>query len=182
MAEYRRDHEDVTSFTLDPEGERELLRVQKECTFIWTNKEGSPVGVIMSYLETDDGHIWLTGSEQRKRFAAIRRDPRTCIVVTSAGTDLGTGKTVTYMGRTITHAKEDRKIKDWFYPTFARKLRGAGGELAVSQFVRLLDSPRRVVIEFIPENKIAFDGEKHRAADPPLELEAELARESSARG
>jgi hypothetical protein len=46
----------------------------------------------------------------------------------------------------------------------------------VRQFVRLLDSPRRVVVEFIPEQKIAFDGAKHRAADPPLELEDELSR------
>jgi len=180
MAEYRQDHEDVTSFTLDEAGERELRRLQKECTFIWSNKEGQPVGMIMSYLADNDGHIWLTGSEQRKRFAAIRRDPNTCVVITSAGTPLGAGKTVTYIGRTVTHDKGDRRIKDWFYPTFARKLRGAGNELAVSQFVRLLDSPRRVVIEFIPERKIAFDGEKHRAADPPLDLEPELARGATA--
>jgi len=174
MAEFRKDHEDVSGFVLDPDREAELRRKQKECTFIWTNRAGEPVGVIMSYLETPDGHIWLTGSEQRKRFAAVARDPRACVVITSVGTDMGSGKTVTYKGRVILHDKADRKIKDWFYPTFARKLRGPEAEeAAVRQFVRLLDSPRRVVMEFVPTSKIAFDGDKHRAADNPLEMEPE---------
>lgn len=171
MAEIRKDHEDVTEFVLDSDRETELRQKQKECTFIWTNKLGEPVGVIMSYLETPDGHIWLTGSEQRARFAAVARDPRTCIVITSTGTDMGSGKTVTYKGRTILHDKGDRKIKDWFYAAFAEKQKSDMGQAKVRQFIRLLDSPRRVVMEFIPSKKIAFDGDKHRAADPPLEAE-----------
>ncbi len=171
MAEYRKDHEDVSGFILEEDRENELREKQKECTFIWTNKAGEPVGVIMSYLETDDGRIWLTGSEQRKRFPAIRRDPRTCVVITSAGTDMDAGKTVTYKGLSVVHDKANRRIKDWFYPTFAEKLYGHAGEARVKQFVRLLDSPRRVVVEFIPTMKIAFDGDKHVAADNPLEME-----------
>ena len=146
----------------------ELRHKQKECTFIWTNKAGEPVGVIMSYLDTDDGRLWLTGAEQRARFPAVRRDPRTCIVITSAGTDMGSGKTVTYKGTAILHDKADRKIKDWFYPAFARKLYGDRGEAKVQQFVEFLDSPARLVMEFIPNKKIVYDGDKMAAATPAL--------------
>ena len=166
--EYAEDYEDVTQYPLDPARERELLGKQKECTFMWTNRSGEPIGVIMSYLETDDGRLWLTGSEQRLRFLAIRRDPRTCVCISSAGTDMGPGKTVTYKGISIIHDKENRTIKDWFYPTFAAKLRGIENTAAVQQFVEFLDSPRRVVVEFVPTKKIVYDGEKMAAATPAL--------------
>jgi len=168
MSEYAHDYEDVTVYPLDLEREMELRHKQKECTFIWTNKAGEPVGVIMSYLDTDDGRLWLTGAEQRARFPAVRRDPRTCIVITSAGTDMGSGKTVTYKGTAILHDKADRKIKDWFYPAFARKLYGDRGEAKVQQFVEFLDSPARLVMEFIPNKKIVYDGDKMAAATPAL--------------
>ena len=81
MTKYAEDYEDVTQYPLDPDREAQLRKMQRECTFIWTNKEGEPVGVIMSYLDTDDGRIWLTGAEQRARFPAIKRDPRSCVVI-----------------------------------------------------------------------------------------------------
>jgi general stress protein 26 len=168
MTDYAHNYEDVSVYTLDAEREMELLEKQKECTFIWTNKEGEPVGVIMSYVHTDDGHIWLTGAEQRARFPAIRRDPRTCIVVTSAGTEMGTGKTVTYKGKSVIRDKADRAIKDWYYEALARKLYGDMGEARVKQFVEFLDSPARLVVEFIPTKKILFDGDKMAAATPPV--------------
>ena len=40
-------YEDVTLYTLTEERERELLEKQIECNFIWTNKEGHGMGVIM---------------------------------------------------------------------------------------------------------------------------------------
>ena len=73
------DYEDVIQYLLDADKEQELREMQRECTFMWTNKQGEPVGVIMSYLDTGGGRLWLTGSEQRARFSAIRRDPRTCV-------------------------------------------------------------------------------------------------------
>ena len=91
---YAEDYEDVTQYPLDEEREMELREKQRECVYMWTNKAGEPIGVIMSYLETDDGRIWLTGSEQRARFSAIKRDPRSCVCITSTGTDMGPGKTV----------------------------------------------------------------------------------------
>ena len=49
MADEAFDYEDVTVYTLESEDEERLLKLQNECTFIWANKEGWPVGVIMSY-------------------------------------------------------------------------------------------------------------------------------------
>ena len=40
------DYEDVTKFGLDEDLEEQLLRAHDECTFIWSNKEGWPVGVL----------------------------------------------------------------------------------------------------------------------------------------
>ncbi len=168
MTQYDKDYDDVAIYPLSPERENELRRKQTECTFIWANKEGEPIGVIMSYLETDDGHLWLTGAEHRARFPAVRRDPRTCIVISSAGTDMGKGKTITYKGRSIIHDKADRKLKDWFYPLFAQKLRGHLGPAKVQQFIEFIDTPTRVVLEFVPSKKILYDGDLMAEATPPV--------------
>ena len=45
MAEQAKDYDDVTQYALDPEREAELVRTQHECTFIWANKAGHPIGV-----------------------------------------------------------------------------------------------------------------------------------------
>ncbi len=166
--QHAEDYEDVTQYPLDEDREYELRQKQRECTFMWANKQGEPVGVIMSYLDSDDGRLWLTGSEQRARFFALKRDPRACVCISSAGTDMGYGKTVTYKGIAVVHDKADRKIKDWFYPKFAQKIRGEQGESRVKQFVEFLDSPRRVVVEFIPTKKIVYDGAKMAAATPEI--------------
>jgi hypothetical protein len=60
------DYEDVTMYTLDADVEEQLLLTHNECTFIWSNKEGWPVGVIMSYVWRK-GRFWLTASGQRAR-------------------------------------------------------------------------------------------------------------------
>ena len=168
MKPMAKDYEDVSIYPLDPPREEELRRKQSECTFIWVNREGEPVGVIMSYLEGEDGRLWLTGAEQRARFPAVRRNPKTCVVITSKGTDMGPGKTVTYKGISIVHDKNNRKLKDWFYRPFAQKLRGAKGQAKVEQFIQFLDSPSRVVMEFIPTKKIVYDGDKMAAATPAV--------------
>lgn len=136
---------------------------------MWTNKAGEPIGVIMSYLEGEDGRIWLTGAEQRLRFPAVKRDPRTCVCITSTGTDMGPGKTVTYKGISVIHDKANRNIKDWFYRAFSEKLYKEAGDARVEQFIEFLDSPARVVMEFIPTSKIVYDGEKMAAATPAIQ-------------
>ena len=113
------------------------------------------MGVIMSCL-WKDGRMWLTSGAQRHRIAAIRRDPRCSVVVTSTGTVLGPGKTVTIKGRCVLH--EDRETKDWFYPAFASHL--SPDPVNAESFRQRLDSPLRVILEVIPEKYITYDGIK----------------------
>ena len=148
-----RDYEDVTKYGLDAAGEAELLARQIECTFIWSNSDGHPLGVIMNYVYRD-GRFWLTASSQRARVPAVRRDPRVSVVVTSRGSGIKTAKSLTYKGRCTVH--EDDATKAWFYPALAAAVR-PGDPDAAAAFVRHLDSPRRVVLEVVPEGRIGFD-------------------------
>ena len=148
-----RDYEDVTRYGLDQASEEELLAAQIECTFIWSNSDGHPLGVIMNYVYRD-GRFWLTASGQRARVPAVRRDPRVSIVVTSRGSGIATSKSLTYKGRCTVH--EDHATKAWFYPALAAAVR-PGDPDAAAAFVRHLDSPRRVVLEVVPEGRIGFD-------------------------
>lgn len=154
------DYEDVTVYGLGAAEETALLVTQRECTFTWTNREGWPVGVTMSFVFVDD-RFWLTASGQRKRIAAVRRDPRVSIVVSSAGTSLPPNRTVTYKGRCRVH--DDETTKRWFYPALAAALHPSDAERA-EVFARFLDSPRRVVLEVEPVQRIGFDGTKMSAA------------------
>jgi general stress protein 26 len=149
-------YEDVTVYTLDDEVEADLLYQHNECTFIWSNKEGWPVGVIMSYVFRD-GKFWLTASGQRKRIAAVRRDPRVSIVVTSTGSPLPRNKTVTYKG--MCTVRDDQETKDWFYAELAEALNRGNPERAKA-FQSFLDSPRRVILEVEPTQRIGYDGAK----------------------
>ena len=154
------DYEDVTEWWLDADAEEAMLAAQTECTFIWANKEGWPVGVIMSFIWRE-GRFWLTASSQRARIAAVRRDPRVCIVVTSTGAaGVPRKQTVTYKGLCRLH--DDDETKAWFYPELAAALHT--GEDMQRHFARFLDSPRRVILEVEPTQRISFDGTKQSAA------------------
>jgi len=154
-------YEDLSDCGLSAELEEELLRSQRNCVFMWVNKAGEPFGVIMSMLPKD-GRIWLTAARRRKRIAALQRNPRACISVWGSGTPLGSARNMTYKGNCVIH--DDRETKDWFYPEFARHLRG--DTPAAEVFQKFLDSPDRVIMEFIPDYKLGFDGEVMWARSP----------------
>ena len=149
------DFEDVSVFVLSSERELTLLAKQTECVFMWATSEGDAVGVIMNYV-FQDGKFWLTGSGQRKRFAALARRPRAAVAITSRGTDIGVSQSVTYKGPVVLH--EDEETKAWFYPALAARVRPDNTEQQAG-FTKFLDSPRRIVIELIPEARIGFDAE-----------------------
>lgn len=154
------DYEDVTEWWLDNDAEEAMLAAQTECTFIWANKEGWPVGVIMSFIWRR-GRFWLTASSQRARISAVRRDPRVCLVVTSTGAKgVPQRQTVTYKG--ICRLHDDDETKAWFYPELAAALHP--DEDMQRHFASFLDSPRRVILEVEPTQRISFDGTKQAAA------------------
>lgn len=188
MSEDLQNYEMVSIYRLNADDQERLLNTQRECVFNWCTKDQWPVGVIMSYIWRK-GRVWLTGGAHRHRIAAVRRNPKVSVVVTSTGTDLGPSKTITIKGRCVVH--EDRETKDWFYPDFARALRPE--EEAAKAFEKMLDSPLRVVLEVVPEKYITYDGIKMWAhtegtLDPselaaPLESDTKrLEREIKRRG
>lgn len=185
MSEQAKDYDDVTQYTLDPEREEELLRTQHECTFIWANKAGHPIGVIMAYVYKD-GKIWMTAARHRARVPAIRRDGRSSVVMTSVGTPMGGGKAITYKGTTVIH-DDNPEVKAWYYPMLAQGMvadadNNDAGDfnrgIDPDMFVKFLDTPERVIMEFTPEMKILFDGDKMAAGT--AEAYAQFAKEQAA--
>jgi len=160
-------YDDVKQYRLSPEREQELVNCAGECVFIWANKAGHPIGVITAYVPVD-GKIWMTATKERVRIKAIARDGRSSCVMTSKGTHMGGGKTVTYKGHTVIH--DDQKTKSWFYQLLAKGMgarKDDGNEfsknLKPELFVKFLDTPERIVLEFTPEMSIPFDGDKMAA-------------------
>lgn len=146
-------YEDISSFTLTPERERELVEAQIECTFSWVSSQGQPVGVTMNYVARD-GSIWLTAVRERARIRALQRNPRASVAISSAGTNLGSGKTITYIGDVVLH--EDQATKDWFYPALGAIISPYPAptvEAAIAQ----LDTPSRLILELVPRRSISFD-------------------------
>ena len=148
-----KDWEDVRAYTLDEAAEQELLERQTECTFIWVGKDGHPMGVVMNYMFRR-GSFWLTATEQRPRIAAVRRDPRVSISITSKGSGITPSRSLSYKCLGTVH--DDDETRSWFVPEFARVLRPESEQSAAS-FAAHLDSPGRVVLELRPLVRIGFD-------------------------
>jgi general stress protein 26 len=150
-----KDYEEVSSFVLSEEDCERLLKTQNECVFIWHTSDGWPIGVVMSYVWRE-GKVWLTASSQRPRIAAVSRDDRVSVAISSAGTRLPVS-TITIKGRCA--IVRDVETKKWFYPALAAALIPKD-QARQAEFVRMLDSPRRVVMCVTPERLITFDGRK----------------------
>ena len=151
-------HEVVSIYSLDDDLREAILLEQKECVFNWCTQDEWPMGVIHSYIWRR-GSIWITAAAHRHRVSALRRNPKTSVVITSKGTSFDAGKSITVKGRAKIH--EDRDLKMWFYPELAGALRSTPDE--VKAFEEMLDSPLRIVIEVVPEKWITYDGAKMRA-------------------
>ncbi len=158
------DYEDLSECALSDELESQLVETQRECVFMWTNSSGEAFGVVMSYLPKD-GRFWLTAAERRARISAIRRFPRASLCINSTGSRMGGGKTITYKGSCVVH--DDRATKDWFYPEFSHSIR-RDDDKAATAFQSFLDSPHRVIIEFIPDYSLSFDANLMWARSPEV--------------
>jgi hypothetical protein len=164
MSAQNTNYDDVKQYRLDPERERELVNTAGECVFCWANKAGHPIGVITAYVPVK-GKIWMTATRERVRVKAIARDGRSSVVMSSKGTAMGGGKTVTYKGHTLVH--DDKETKLWMYNLLAQGMAASKDDgnaftsgLDPDLFVKFLDTPERVVLEFTPEMSIPFDGDK----------------------
>ena len=160
MSQNAFNYDNVSGYQLDEDAERQLIEAQNECTFMWSTREGWPVGVIMSYV-FDKGCFWLSVSSLRVRVQAVERDPRVSISITSKGVDAPGGRSLTYKG--TCEVLRDQATIDWFLPALAKRLRW-GDEEAQKLFVKLNDTPNRRVLKVTPVKRIGYDGQKMRKA------------------
>ena len=158
------DHEIVSIYPFSDEEVDQLMNNSNECVLMWSTKDGWPVGVTHAFL-WHEGKIWVTFAVHRHRAAAIRRDNRVSVNVSSGGypagasADLPTGA-ITFKG--TGEFFEDDATKQWFYTALSKKLNPGSAE-GEEFFTNLLDSPLRVMLAITPVKKIMYNGKKAQA-------------------
>ena len=152
------DHEIVSIYPFTDEEVDQLATHSQECVLMWSTRDGWPVGVTHAFV-WHDGKIWLTFAAHRHRAAAIRRDARVSVNVSSAGYRAGSPSglpqgAITFKGRAAFF--EDDDTKKWFYTALSRKL-FPGSESGEKFFYSVLDSPLRTILAITPEKKIMYN-------------------------
>jgi hypothetical protein len=153
-------YQDVSIYSVGDQRREALLRAGRECAVVWSTKDGWPVGVMHLYLWRE-GSFWVTCTERRKRVAALRARPQSSIIVAAEREQTVTAKTL------ATVHGPDSGHRAWFYPAVAEMaVPSQMPELdlippeAYENFIRGIDTPDRVIIEFQPVKWISFDGRK----------------------
>ena len=127
-----------------------LLRRAPECTFIWSRRDGWPVGVTMGFLFERE-RFWLITGADRPRVAAVRRDPRASIVVSDDG------QTLTAFGRC--HVDHDADTRSWAYRAFAARQAELFPDLIDAHaFRERMVRLEQIVIEVPVERWLTYDG------------------------
>jgi general stress protein 26 len=154
------DHEIVSIYPFTDDEIDELMNNSVECVLMWGTTDGWPVGVIHAFVWHDQ-KIWLTFAEHRHRTAAIRRDNRVSVCVSSSAYPHGVGKglpggAITFKG--MGEFFEDDDTKKWFYSALSQKL-NPDSKSGEEFFYNLLDSPLRVILAITPVKKIMYNGQ-----------------------
>jgi general stress protein 26 len=150
---------DASGFALSRQRQELLLAGELECTFCWTSADGHPIGITQAFVYTD-GVFWMVSEASRARVRAVRRDPRSAVVVAATGRS----KTMSFKGRT--EVLEDRETILRTLREIARRY-DPDDEQAQAAHVAAADSPGRVVLRFVPEKVTnAFDGGLARRQEP----------------
>jgi hypothetical protein len=144
----------ASGFPFSEEQVDQLFSQAFECALNWTTQDGWAVGVMHVFV-WHQGHVWLNFMGHRHRAAAIRRDPRVSVIVSSqsASADSPQGQ-ATMKGRVTFH--DDEATKHWHYRMLGQKM-SPGDPAAQDALFESLDSPIRTVIEIKPEKWITFD-------------------------
>ena len=130
---------------------KKLFALQRVCAVCWPTSDGWPVGVTHRYVWERE-RIWVTTSSQRHRVAALRRRPKSCVIISGDGTELGPDRTITLKTTCTVH--DDRPTLEWFYEAFSKALH-PDDERAQQGLVAMLDTSRRVVLELTPVKAIS---------------------------
>ena len=110
-------------------------------------------------MSTSDGHFWFATVEGRRQVRGSTPIPRVAVVVSNTGTDLPGRRMVALRGEAVVHRDREvvRPTIEWLAPRLAPDDPAA--------FVRLLDSPNRVVIEVVPTRVTASHDSTRLAGD-----------------
>jgi hypothetical protein len=149
-------YENLAAYPVDDSKREQLFKNQLECAVVWSSSQGWPVGV-MHWFVWRDGAFWVTATYARKRVKALRRRPQSCVIVSTAGTDLGPATSVT--AKTMASVHDDPSTKEWFFGELARKAHGRDTEDARA-FEEMLHNTGRVVIQLDPVQYISYDALK----------------------
>jgi nitroimidazol reductase NimA-like FMN-containing flavoprotein (pyridoxamine 5'-phosphate oxidase superfamily) len=152
------DHERVSIYPFSDDEIDQLMNNSNECVLMWATKDGWPVGVTHAFV-WHEGKIWLTFGAHRHRAAAIRRDPRVSVTVSSAGYPPRSAKELPRGAITVKGRGEffdDDETKAWFYPALSEKLSPTNPD-AAKFFTGFLDSPLRTILAISPVKKIMYN-------------------------
>lgn len=150
--------EELAGARLDVVAQRELLETQTEAVLSFL-QDGLPTSVVMSFVADDDGHLWFATVEGRRQVRGVDSDPRVAVVVSNTGTELPGRRMIAFRGEAQVH--RDRTV----VLDAVRRLAPRLAPDDPAAFVRLLDSPNRVVIEVAPTRVTASHDSRKLAGD-----------------
>lgn len=152
------DIEDLAAARLGLAEQRALCEAQTEAVLGFL-QDGEPTAVVMSFLVDDDGHFWFATVEGRRQVRGVDQDPRVTVTVSNTGTGLAGRRMLSLRGSAVVH--RDRE------PVLAavRRLAPRLAPTDPEAFVRLLDSPGRVVLEVTPTRITASHDSGRLAGD-----------------
>jgi general stress protein 26 len=152
------DHEIVSIYPFNEQEVDALMSNAIEAVLMWTTRDGWPVGVTHAFL-WHEGKIWLTFASHRHRAAAIRRDNRVSVNISSASYAQGADPALPSGAITFKGTGEfldDDATKAWFYRALAAKV-GQGNQAVEDSFYELLDSPLRTILAVTPVKRIMYN-------------------------
>ncbi len=152
------DHEVVSIYPFSEAEVDILMNNAIEAVLMWSTKDGWPVGVTHAFVWRDE-KIWLTFASHRHRAAAIRRDNRVSVNISSASYPEAAPEgfpsgAITFKG--TGEFFDDDETKAWFYRALAAKV-GQGNAAVEDSFYQLLDSPLRVILAVTPVKRIMYN-------------------------
>lgn len=152
------DHEVVSIYPFTEDEVEALMTNAVEAVLMWSTKDGWPVGVTHAFV-WHDGKIWLTFANHRHRAAAIRRDNRVSVNVSSASYSANADKelpsgAITFKG--TGEFLDDDETKKWFYRALADRV-GQGSQEVSDNFYEFLDSPLRTILAVTPVKRIMYN-------------------------
>lgn len=147
-------YENPGNHPVEDAAREELLRAQLECVVVWTKPDGWPIGVVHWFLWRD-GRFWVTAGTGRPRVAALEAEPRSTVVVSSAGALPGPPRSLTARTRAVVH--HDGVVLDsWFAHELAAKAH-RGSTSRADRFEQMLRETPRVVVELTPAAWTSYD-------------------------